>query len=67
MLPIWPFSRSPGISPAAMMNVLGEPGYSGPARYVGFEEAYAMEGVFVHLYGKKETRPWRRCVVIRFW
>lgn len=47
-------------SPGAMVNLLGEPGYEGPARYEGLEEVLAIEGVFIHLYGKVQTRPFRK-------
>ncbi|MBS1977277.1 MAG: 5-(carboxyamino)imidazole ribonucleotide synthase [Bacteroidetes bacterium] len=46
--------------PGAMVNLLGEPGYEGPARYEGLEDVLATEGVFVHLYGKVQTRPFRK-------
>ncbi len=45
---------------SVMVNLLGEPGHSGPVRYAGFEEAVAMEGVKVHLYGKADTKPYRK-------
>jgi len=38
---------------AVMINLLGEEGYEGLAKYEGVEEILAMEGVYVHLYGKK--------------
>lgn len=47
-------------SPSIMVNLLGEEGYSGPAKYEGIEEILAMEGVHVHLYGKKNTKPFRK-------
>lgn len=47
-------------SHAVMLNLLGEPGHSGPVRYEGMDECLAMPGVFVHLYGKAETRPFRK-------
>ncbi len=47
-------------SPSAMVNLLGEEGYSGDAKYVGIEETLAMEGVHIHLYGKKITKPYRK-------
>lgn len=47
-------------SPAAMLNLLGEPGHSGPAHYQGMEACLAMEGVKVHLYGKAMTQPHRK-------
>jgi len=46
--------------PSAMVNLLGEPGYSGEALYQGFEEVIEIPGVHVHLYGKKLTKPFRK-------
>ena len=46
--------------PSAMVNLLGEAGHSGPARYAGMEEVLAVSGVHVHLYGKKTTKPFRK-------
>lgn len=48
------------ISPAAMINLLGEEGHTGPAVYHGLDEALKTEGVYVHLYGKKITKPFRK-------
>lgn len=48
------------IMPAVMLNLLGEPGYSGAARYVGIEKCLEIEGVKIHLYGKSETKPYRK-------
>ncbi|WP_114783717.1 5-(carboxyamino)imidazole ribonucleotide synthase [Botryobacter ruber] len=47
-------------SAAVMLNLLGEPGYSGEAVYQGLEEALQVPGVYIHLYGKKYTRPARK-------
>lgn len=46
--------------PSAMVNLLGEEGYAGHALYQGLEEVMRMEDVHVHLYGKKETKPFRK-------
>lgn len=46
--------------PGAMVNLLGEEGHSGPARYEGFEEVLKVPGVHVHLYGKRLTKPFRK-------
>jgi len=46
--------------PSVMVNLLGEPNFSGKAKYTGFQEAMNMEGVKIHLYGKSETRPYRK-------
>ena len=48
------------ILPSAMVNLLGEPGYTGPAAYKGFEEVVRLPGVHVHLYGKQITKPFRK-------
>jgi 5-(carboxyamino)imidazole ribonucleotide synthase len=47
-------------SPAAMVNLLGEAGFTGPAQYEGFDELLAMPGVFPFLYGKATTKPFRK-------
>ena len=43
-----------------MVNILGEDGYTGEALYEGLKECLAIPGVFVHLYGKKITKPFRK-------
>lgn len=46
--------------PAAMLNILGEPGHSGPVYYEGLEAVLELPDVFVHLYGKTHTLPFRK-------
>lgn len=46
--------------PAVMINLLGEPGAEGPVRYEGLTDALAVEGVAIHLYGKRQVRPFRK-------
>ena len=48
------------IMPSVMINLLGEKGHTGEAHYDGIQEAMANGGVYVHLYGKKETKPMRK-------
>lgn len=48
------------IQPAVMMNLLGGKDFSGPYRLQGLEEASAIEGVYIHLYGKTESKPMRK-------
>lgn len=48
------------IAPSAMVNLLGEEGFSGLARYEGLEEVLTYPGIHVHLYGKKMTKPFRK-------
>lgn len=45
---------------AVMVNLLGEPGETGYVEYLGINEVLAQEGVYVHIYGKKQTRPFRK-------
>ena len=47
-------------SAAIMLNLLGEPGFSGEAKYEGLHETLSISGVTIHLYGKKYTRPARK-------
>ncbi len=46
--------------PAVMVNLLGEPGHTGEVAVKGLEKVLALPGVFVHLYGKKVTKPYRK-------
>ena len=46
--------------PAAIVNLVGEEGHSGKVLYQGLEDVLKMDNIFVHLYGKKETRPGRK-------
>lgn len=46
--------------PSVMVNLLGEKGYVGAAKYDGIEKVMATAGVNVHLYGKSETKPFRK-------
>jgi 5-(carboxyamino)imidazole ribonucleotide synthase len=47
-------------TPSLMLNLLGADGYSGPVVYQGLEEAASIPGVYLHLYGKAETRAGRK-------
>ncbi|NUQ24214.1 MAG: 5-(carboxyamino)imidazole ribonucleotide synthase [Saprospiraceae bacterium] len=47
-------------SASVMLNLLGEPGYAGPAYYDGLEACLGMEGVNIHIYGKAQTKPYRK-------
>ena len=55
-----PFGDTSILLPSAMVNLLGEDGYAGSAVYQGLEKVLAVEGVHVHLYGKKKTKPFRK-------
>jgi 5-(carboxyamino)imidazole ribonucleotide synthase len=55
-----PLGSTRMLMPSVMINLLGEPGFSGPVLYEGVPECMAIEGVNIHLYGKKTTRPYRK-------
>ncbi len=58
------FDLSPGdtasVLPSAMVNILGEDGFTGMAQYDGMEQLMRTSGVHIHLYGKKLTKPFRK-------
>ena len=43
-----------------MVNLVGEEGFSGKVTYKNMEEILKIDGVTPHIYGKKETRPFRK-------
>jgi 5-(carboxyamino)imidazole ribonucleotide synthase len=43
-----------------MVNLVGAEGHQGPVYYKNMEHILAIEGVCPHIYGKKETRPFRK-------
>lgn len=55
-----PLGDTTPISLAAMLNLLGEPNYTGEAIYEGMAETLAVKGVHPFLYGKKTTKPFRK-------
>ena len=56
----YPLGNPKAILPAALVNLVGAGDHSGEAVYSGMDEVMKMENVFLHLYGKKETRPGRK-------
>lgn len=55
-----PLGSTMQIKPTAMVNLLGEPGFNGIAKYKGIEQALSITGVFPFIYGKKYTKPFRK-------
>ena len=43
-----------------MVNLVGEEGFSGDVVYENIESILKIDGVTPHIYGKKETRPFRK-------
>jgi 5-(carboxyamino)imidazole ribonucleotide synthase len=56
----YPLGNTKAIMNSAIVNLIGEEHYRGTALYAGLEEVLKIENVFVHIYGKKETRPGRK-------
>lgn len=56
----WPLGVTDSLHPAIMINLLGEPGFEGEAMYEGLDEILKIRGVYLHLYGKMQTRPYRK-------
>jgi 5-(carboxyamino)imidazole ribonucleotide synthase len=55
-----PLGNPTEILPSAIVNIIGAEGYSGDVLYQGLNEVLSMDNVFVHLYGKKQTKPGRK-------
>jgi len=55
-----PLGDTACLNNAIMVNVLGEASYEGLAVYQGIEKVLKVPGVYVHLYGKALTKPFRK-------
>ena len=56
----YPLGNTDAILPSIMVNIIGAEGYSGDVKYEGLDEVLKIENAFVHLYGKKQTKPGRK-------
>lgn len=56
----YPLGNTDSILPSIMVNIIGAEGCSGPVKYEGLDEVLKIDNAFIHLYGKKETRPGRK-------
>jgi 5-(carboxyamino)imidazole ribonucleotide synthase len=48
------------VQSGVMINLLGEKGFEGDVYYENYEEALALEGVKIHIYGKQKTKSFRK-------
>jgi 5-(carboxyamino)imidazole ribonucleotide synthase len=55
-----PLGSTKQLQPAVMLNILGALDFSGAYYLAGYGEMLKEEGVYIHLYGKKESRPMRK-------
>lgn len=56
----WPLGDTHNKLASVMLNLLGSDSHSGQAIYVGLDKALSSPGVFIHLYGKEMTKPFRK-------
>ncbi len=56
----YPLGNTDHILPAAIVNLVGEANHTGAAQYNGLHEVLKMDNVFVHIYGKQQTKPGRK-------
>jgi 5-(carboxyamino)imidazole ribonucleotide synthase len=55
-----PLGSTRAVQAGAMLNVIGSEGYIGPAVYEGLNHVLETEGAHLHLYGKEQTKPFRK-------
>lgn len=56
----YPLGNTDFLLPSVMVNLLGASGYKGEAITQNIDKVLAMPDVFLHLYGKNETKPGRK-------
>jgi 5-(carboxyamino)imidazole ribonucleotide synthase len=56
----YPLGNTDLILPGAIVNLLGSEGCEGEAQYEGLDEVLQMDNVFVHIYGKTDTKAGRK-------
>ncbi len=55
-----PLGKSDSILAGIMVNLVGAEGHTGEVVYENMESVLGMDGVTPHIYGKKQTRPFRK-------
>ena len=55
-----PLGNSESKVAGVMVNLVGEEGYAGDVLYENIEQVMALPGVTAHIYGKRQTRPFRK-------
>ncbi|TVZ47332.1 5-(carboxyamino)imidazole ribonucleotide synthase [Olleya sp. Hel_I_94] len=55
-----PLGKTENKVASVMVNLVGAEGHTGQVHYKNIESIMAMDGVTPHIYGKKETRPFRK-------
>ncbi|WP_340063522.1 5-(carboxyamino)imidazole ribonucleotide synthase [Ascidiimonas aurantiaca] len=55
-----PLGKTESKVQGVMVNLVGSEGHTGPVVYENMEQILTLKGVTPHIYGKKETRPFRK-------
>ncbi|BAV94472.1 5-(carboxyamino)imidazole ribonucleotide synthase [Ichthyobacterium seriolicida] len=55
-----PLGSTESKTPAVMVNIVGKEGHEGPVYYKGMTDILKIEGITPHIYGKKQTLPFRK-------
>ena len=55
-----PLGKTDSKTAGVMVNLVGAEGHAGPVYYKNIDQILAIDGVIPHIYGKKETRPFRK-------
>jgi len=55
-----PLGNTDSKAPAVMVNLVGKEGYTGNVVYNNLDKILKFKGVTPHIYGKKQTRPFRK-------
>jgi 5-(carboxyamino)imidazole ribonucleotide synthase len=56
----YPLGNTKAILSSAMINLIGSEGHTGDALYNGLDEVLKIDNAFVHIYGKRQTKPGRK-------
>ena len=55
-----PLGKTDSKTAGVMVNLVGAEGHAGPVYYKNIDQILAIDGVIPHIYGKKETHPFRK-------
>lgn len=56
----YPLGNTDLIMPSAIVNIVGAKAHNGNAVYNGMNEVMKLDNIFVHIYGKQQTKPGRK-------
>jgi 5-(carboxyamino)imidazole ribonucleotide synthase len=56
----YPMGNTEMLRPSVLVNLVGEKGFSGPVSYEGIEAVLKIQNTYVHIYGKRDTKPGRK-------